>query len=459
MGHLRTSVIASLLQLSAARALRNQLARDTARHDAVVDEAAALLDQVGAASPNSLHEVTAFNAKVDTLLRDEIANGHNTLSARALLLYRLQNLMTGVERALTSEALLGQAGARRSRIRFSSHIDHTAALINGLRAAAALLVASVVWIATAWSVGTAFVTIVGVVAALFASRPNPIVGGVGFLKGACISVVVAAICNFAILPMLSSFVPLGILLTVVLIPAGIAMRNPKTALIATGFAIFFLDLVGPDNMTRADPSTFFNGSIALLLGIGIGTLIFALVLPVDVAAVERRLLQAVRDDLAAIGRDARQWSVNVWVSRTADRIERRLMAAGALSDGHLQGMLGMMGIGCAAIELARLLPGEGAARKPVDAVMRALAALDPDRLVRTSRLASSRLIRRAAVADASMARRMLRGAALLRDIEHTTAAFAGFMRAGAAPVIREQMFAPAVVILPALEAPTARSAA
>jgi hypothetical protein len=74
-------------------------------------------------------------------------------------------------------------------------------------------------------------------------------------------------------------------------------------------------------------------------------------------------------------------------------------------------------------------------------------------------LASSRLIRRAAVADASMARRLLRGAALLRDIEHTTVAFAGFMRAGGAPVIREQRPAAAVVILPALEAPTARSAA
>lgn len=437
MGHLQTAVIASLLQLSAARALRNQLAGDAERHEAIVDEAAALLDHVATASGERLTAIAALNSKVDALLRDEIAIGHGTLSKRALLLYRLQNLMTGVERALASEALLSQANAGHSRIRFSSHIDHTAAFYNGLRASAALLAAIVVWVTTAWTAGTAFVTVVGVVAALFAARPNPIAGGVGFLKGACISVVIAGICNFAILPAVTDFVPLALVLAVCLISAGLAMSNPKTALPATGFAIFFLDLVGPDNVTRADPSTFFNGCIALLLGIGIGTLIFALILPVDVAAVQRRLVQAVRNDLAAIGRNARRWSVNVWVSRTADRIERRLLAGGEQSDGDLRGMLAMLGIGCAAIELTRLLPSKGGAHRSVNAVMRALANLDPGRLVRTARLASNRLILRAVAADAATAKRLLRGAALLRDIEHTTIAFAGFMRAGAAPVIPE----------------------
>lgn len=436
LGHLRGAVIGSLLQISAARALRAQFVRMPAGDSDIVARAADLLDQAAAAPGEALLAIAALNDRLDLLLQAEAAHADGSMSEYALSLHRLRNLMRGLQGALQSEQSLGQTDAHASRVRFSSHVDHKAALINGLRAGAALLAASAVWVATAWSVGSAFVTIVGVVAALFGTRPNPVAGGIGFLKGAAIAVVVAAVCNFAILPALSGFVPLAIVLSVLLIPAGLLFGNPRFALPATGYAIFFLDLVGPSNVSRADPEIFFNGSIALLLGIAIGALVFKLILPVNVPAIQRRLVRAVRDDLAAIGRDADGWSIEAWVSRTADRIERRLISGGAQAEDDMQAMLTMMSVGCAAIELDHLLKGEGVPRKPVDAVMRALGAMDPERVVRTARHAGNRLLRRAAHEDAVNARRSLAAASLLRDIEQTVISCADAMRSGAKPVGR-----------------------
>lgn len=432
LGHLRNAVIGALLQISAARALRAQLLRQPERDDDLVREAADLLDRAAAAPGDTIAAVAAFNARLDELLRDDVAQG-GVLSEHALALHRLRNLMRGVERALRHEVLLGQPDARRTRIRFSSHIDHRAAVINGIRAAVALLVAAAIWIATAWPAGTAFVTIVGVVAALFGTRANPVAGGVGFLKGAGLAVVAATVFNFAVLPAISDFVPLGIVLGIVLIPAGIGLSNPRFALPATGLAIFFLDLVGPDNMARADAATFFNGSIALLLGIGVGALTFRLILPVNVAAIQRRLLQAAHDDLAAIGRHPHRWTIEAWVSRTADRIERRMISGGTQAEGDMQDMLAMMSIGCAAIELAQALRDDAAARKPVGAVMRAIANGDPQRLIRMARLAGNHLLRRAVRGEGDATELLRHAAALLRDIEQTATSAVVMSGDGVAP--------------------------
>ncbi|MDB5654010.1 MAG: hypothetical protein JWQ94_1623 [Tardiphaga sp.] len=437
VGHLRAAMIASFQQVAIAGALREASAA-TAGDAALVRAIAELMDRVAQATPDSrldhLPDVRALAARIETELLQEAEAACGGLANRLALLFKLQAMLSALETAVAREHVLGQPDSAPSRLRVSVHVDHTAALHNGVRAFIAVLAAAALWIFTAWPAGASFVTIVGVVSALFATRPNPVAGGLAFLKGSFCAVIAAGFCNFAVIPAISGFVPLALVMSAFLIPAGLAMRDPRTAAPAASFAIFFWDLIGPDNLARADAASFFNGALVLLLGIGIGTLIFALVIPADLAAARQRLYQAVRRDLAAIGRNPRQWSMEVWVSRTADRVERHLVtnASGspAQVENGLRALLAILRIGDAAIDLYRLLP-DAAARRPVDAVMRHLAALEPERLARTAHRAAARLARRAWGPGQPSNLQLLRAAALLREIGQAAAAYPEYIRSAA----------------------------
>jgi uncharacterized membrane protein YccC len=435
IGHLRTAMIASFRQVAVGGALGEAAAPD--RDAALVAAIAELMDKVATAEPGSLSQylaaVQALGLRLEAALRQE-AEAVGALSNRLARLFKLQAMLGALETALTRDSVLGRPDAPPSRLRGSVHVDHTAALHNGVRAFIAVLAAAALWIYTAWPAGAGFVTIVGVVSALFATRPNPVLGGLAFLKGTMIAVIAAAFCNFAVLPAISGFVPLALVMSVFLIAAGLAMRDPRLAGPGAAFAIFFWDLVSPDNLARTDAASFFNGALVLLLGIGIGTLIFSLVIPANLAAARQRLYRAVRHDLAAIGRDPRQWSMEVWVARTADRVERHL-AAGAAGppeqvENGLRALLGILRIGGAAIELYRLLP-DTAARRPVDAVMRHLAVLAPERLARAAHRAAVRLAQRACAPGQPIDMTLLRAAALLCDIEDAANAYPDFISGAA----------------------------
>jgi uncharacterized membrane protein YccC len=307
-----------------------------------------------------------------------------------------------------------------------------AALQNGVRAAVAVLAASAIWILTAWPAGASFVAIVGVVCALFATRDNPVSGGLGFLKGAACAVVMAALCNFVLLPAVSGFTMLALVFGVLMTGAGIAMRNPRTAAPASSVAIFLWDLVGPENSARADATAFFNGSLALLLGIACGTLVFTLLIPPNPLAARARLHRALRDDLARIGREPEAWSPEAWLSRTADRLARLPATTGTgpadQAEADLRGILAALTIGDAAIRLHRLAAKTGQARRPVAVVLKRLAHSDPDRLSRVALAAANRLARHADRAEPREAQRLRRGTIALREMADAAAAHAAFLR-------------------------------
>lgn len=350
---------------------------------------------------------------------------------RLFLVDRLDALLAALETALTRRALLDGPEPPPSRLDFAFHIDRTAALHNAIRAIAAMLLASAAWILTAAPTGSGFVTIVGVVCALFATRDNPTTAGLGFLKGTAWAFAASAICNFALLPMISDFPLLAVVIGLFMVPAGIAMRHPRTAAPAASFAIFFWDLVGPTNQARPDAASFFNGGMTLLAGIACGTLAFALLFPPNARAMRHRLHRAIRHDLAMIGATPGNWTSAAWFSRSADRLGRQLAAEkllpAELMDRDMAGMLAALTIGAAAMDLDRLAQSDRAIARPVRAVLRRLAASDPPGLAKTARQASAHLMRRARQADGQASRTLSRGAMLTQEIAREATAQADFL--------------------------------
>ncbi len=425
-GHLRGAVAAALGELAAAQTLREHSDR-YGDDSELIGEAARLMDRIADEPATGAEEGSKLLTHLRTEAKQATTSGGPSFS-RLLLSERLEFLIASAHESLTRRALLDDPHAPASRMRFHAHIDWGAAVRNGLRTFIAVLAAAAFWVATAWPSGGGFVAMVAVVCSLFATRRNAIAAGAGFFKGASLSVLAAAFCNFVLLHQMSDFVMLAAVLTPFLIAGGLAMQRPSTAAVATGFTMFFIDLVGPDNAARADLLSFLNDAIALLIGIACGAVVFALVLPQDPLEDRERLRASIRRDLEAIGRNPYRWSQHVWLTRAADRMGREFAGSDAIwtaeAERDLRGMLAALRIGHAAIGLAT--PPRGSRNRLVDTVLRRLADGEPLRLARLCRLAVRRLMRQAD-SETPAHRDALRTAVLMEDIGEAAANHADFL--------------------------------
>ncbi|MCK0195822.1 FUSC family protein [Ancylobacter sp. 6x-1] len=429
-GHLRGASIAAMTQLAAAQSLRMQRVSHATDHaEPLAGETADLL----AAASRTLDVAPAalsLRGRVEEALALEAACEPHSRQ-RLFVLDRLAGLLGGLHEGIVRYRLFGDENAPASRLSFSFHVDHLAALHNGIRAFVGVALGSLFWIVTAWSSGPTFVVILSVICALYATRPDPVGGGMGFLKGGCAAVCAAALCNFAILPHMTTFAELASVIAVFMVGTGLAMRHPGTAAPATSFAFLFLDLIGPDNSSRPDPAAFFNGAVALLMGVGFGIVVFMVLFPADPAAQRARLRAAARRDLARIGRNPARFTTEHWLSRMADRLRLQAAADRGLPEeeveANLRDMIAALTIGQAVLALAGLARQVPTLRDAMDPVLRRLGARDGPGMAEAARRAADRL--GAALIDPSLhdpgsiARpALIRGIVLLQDMSDAVSA-------------------------------------
>ncbi|MEX3992687.1 FUSC family protein [Paraburkholderia sp. EG286A] len=432
IGHLRAVALAVLSQLAAAQTLSEQLTQRPDIKDELIEETAQLLERVAMAPARLDAEVVAATSAVDSALLVEADASGESFTPRLLVLNRLRLLLAALNEVLTRTAQMERTDAPTARPDFAWHRDPVLAWHNGIRAFVAVLAASAFWIFSAWPSGAGFVTIVGVVSALFATRPNPVDGALGFLKGAACAALAGALCNFVLLPAVSGFVLLAYIAGFFMVCAGLAMRNPRTAAIGSGFALFFWNFISPVNSTRINDASFLNSAIATLLGIACGTAIFAILFPRDPEAIRARLHRAVRRDLAEMARSPREWNADAWLSRTADRLSRLLAIGSAVprasKESDLRGLVAAWTIGDSLLALRDFAAKHSAARRPVSVVLKRLQRFDVGRLVSVCDAAARRLKRQGRELSDTDRRELLRGAILMQTIADAANAHADFLR-------------------------------
>lgn len=431
-GHLRGAAVAMQTQMAIAQSLREHLAARPDLDESLVEKTAMTLDAIGSASPVASNIIAGLRADVRIALSETAVASDHAIPPRLLILDHLDRLLEATHGALTRQALFSDEKAPSSKLKLSFHVDYRDAVQNGIRTFVAIIIGSWFWIATAWPSGPSFIVILGVICALFATRPNPVVGGMDFLKGGLVAVIAAAICNFAILPMLSDFTELAIVIGIIMFATGLAMRNVRTAALATSFAFLFLDLVGPDNTSRADAASFMNGALALILGVGAGILIFTLLFPSNLPAKRRRLQSATLRDLADIGRSPAHWTREHWLSRTADRLAGQAATNVGVpekqGEDELRGVLAALAIGEAAITLAELAREHPHLAKPLNVVLRQLGRGDPARLAKVSRAAARHLSYSISKPDISTRHTLIRAATQLDTIASAASNHVDYLR-------------------------------
>ena len=239
-----------------------------------------------------------LEAMVESEPLESLANG-------LLVLQRTGDMITSLSRVVVG--VTGTAPAEPSGLRVVAAIeqDRGAALAQAARAASALILIGVFWLASAWTAGAMAMTGLAIMMVFFVTGEKPGRVALSYVLVVALAVAVAFFGMAFIMPRLDDFEMLAALLGVVLIPIGIIMLIPRYAFLATAFAAFFLSQLGLSNVPSFDTSSYIDNSIGLLLGLAAGVFAIELILPYDPATARRREWAAVVAALPAAARGER----------------------------------------------------------------------------------------------------------------------------------------------------------
>ncbi|HQT66218.1 MAG: hypothetical protein B7Z78_06005 [Rhodospirillales bacterium 20-60-12] len=242
---------------------------------------------------------------------------------------RLARLEQGVKNLLDCVGVLASWRAGEppllSQRQPPSFRDYAVAWRNALRAMIACMLAGIFWYVTAWSVGAFLPLFVGVIAALLSGAPSAAAASVQFAKGVIISVFVAFIVGYLILPHVTAFVLLALIIAPILAAGVYASTKPAYALVAFGFVVFFITQINLTNQMTYNIAAFLNTAAVVVFASGIGALCFRVLLPPDPARDARGLIRDIRRAVQGLARGAHpEYAADLlgWQVRVNQRIQR-----------------------------------------------------------------------------------------------------------------------------------------
>ena len=200
------------------------------------------------------------------------------------------------------------------------HTDPGIAFLSALAAIVAMSICAFFWIATAWPEGAGAVAFAAVACTLFASLddPTPVIRNIALLLALCIPIVF--VYQFFVLPAITGFALLCVVLAFVLVPAGILMALPAYAVIGLALALGFCVEMNLQTRYTADLATIVNSNSAFVLG-GVAALVVTrLMRVIGAQASARRLIRATYRDLADLADGRSHPSRDQWASRMLDRV-------------------------------------------------------------------------------------------------------------------------------------------
>jgi uncharacterized membrane protein YccC len=200
------------------------------------------------------------------------------------------------------------------------HTDPGIALLSAFAAIVAMGICAFFWIATAWPEGAGAIAFAAVSCTLFASLddPTPVIRNIALLLALCIPIVL--VYQFFVLPAITGFPLLCVVLAVVLIPAGILMAIPAYAVIGLALALGFCVEMNLQTSYTADLAAIVNSNSSYVLG-GVAALVVTrLIRVIGTQASARRLIRATYRDLADLAGGSSHPSREQWSSRMLDRV-------------------------------------------------------------------------------------------------------------------------------------------
>jgi uncharacterized membrane protein YccC len=201
------------------------------------------------------------------------------------------------------------------------------AFAAGLRAALALLILALAWYGLNWPSASGAVILTVVFCALASSSPFPEEMIRSTTQGFVIAIPFAFICAFMMLNHVEGYLMLVLAMAPFLALSTYATTWRRTLGIGTGFNLMFAQIIAPENMMRFNVVSFFNDSIAQIVGLVLALLMFALILPEHRQGSRRHIAEALWDETLRLCTGERPHMREHFESRIRDLLNQLSMAA------------------------------------------------------------------------------------------------------------------------------------
>jgi len=234
------------------------------------------------------------------------------------------------------------------------HLDFTLASMNAVRAFTALLVAGLIWIETAWDGARGGMILVGILCSLMATFPRPLMAAQSYARGLGLALVVSALYQFMLVPAISDFEPLALMLAPLLYVIAIGLANPATTGIAMGLGLSSFLMIGPQNVGTGQNTAiqWFEFAGAYVSAAMLALLVYALIFPFRPALRLRRLYNEAREQVYALSKTAPTGEEQfAFESRMVDRLTSMLGLLPAANTRAMQ-QLYEVSLACVALGVA-----------------------------------------------------------------------------------------------------------
>ncbi len=245
------------------------------------------------------------------------------------------------------------------------HADLPLALLSGGAAVIAILLSCAVWILSGWGDGAAAPVMAAIFCCFFAAMDDPVPAIKSFGLFSLVSLPLAALYLFAILPAIDGFAMLMAVLAPALLFLGLYIPDPKRMGAALAVLISFCNALALQETFSADFASFLNGNLGQYVGMMFAILATAGLRSMGADASARRLLVRTWRGLARLARARQAPEPAAFAAILVDRLgmltpklaeagpQRDLVGVDALRDLRI-------GMNLVAVQAARPdLPREG----------------------------------------------------------------------------------------------------
>jgi len=234
------------------------------------------------------------------------------------------------------------------------HLDFTLATMNAIRAFCALMVAGLIWIETGWDGARGGMIVAGILCSLMATFPRPLLAAQSYARGLGLALVVSAVLEFALVPMISSFELLALLLAPLLYAVAVGLSSPPTTGTGIGLGLSTFLLLGPQNIGLGQNTAiqWFEFAGAYTCATVLALSVYALIFPFRPVLRIRRLHQENCEQVyALLKKPATDENQFAFESRMVDRLTTMLGLLPAVQDKPARDLF-EVSLGCLALGIA-----------------------------------------------------------------------------------------------------------
>ncbi|HKR90613.1 MAG TPA: FUSC family protein, partial [Phenylobacterium sp.] len=258
------------------------------------------------------------------------------------------------------------------------HVDLPLAVLSGATAVIAILIACVLWIGLGWNDGVTAAMMTAVFCCLFATLDDPAPQIAKFAIFAFLSLPLAGLYLFAVLPAVSGFAMLTVALAPILIFIGLYIAEPKTTGEGLAIVMTFLNALALQESFHPDLPSFVNANLAQFVGAFIAIVVTRTLRSMSAEASARRLLRRTWLGLAAMARAGAGPEHGAFASLLVDRLallSPKLAGAGEVRDELGDAALADLRVAMNLVSVQTSRPQVGGpVGRRLDAVSRGLAA-------------------------------------------------------------------------------------